>query len=169
MTTAEILDLFEYNRWAHRRTLEGAAALTSEQYARLLPGSFPSLRATLEHLLGTEVVWLARWQGHSLGDAPDFAECADAVSLEQRWRPFWHRQFQFLQEITPEELTRPIDIRTRSGIETVQSLGDTLIHVVNHSTYHRGQAATLTRQLGGAPQSTDYFTYCLVRGADTSD
>ncbi len=45
------------------------------------------------------------------------------------------------------------------------SLGDTLRHVVNHATYHRGQTTTLIRQLGGTPATSDYFTYCLLRDA----
>ena len=66
---AELLELYAYNRWATARTLTAAAALSTEAYARPLPGSFPSLRATLEHLLSAEAVWLSRWQGDPLGQA----------------------------------------------------------------------------------------------------
>ncbi|MEO8193640.1 MAG: DinB family protein [Gemmatimonadales bacterium] len=165
MTTAELIDLFEYNRWAHERIIAAASELSAEQYMRHVEGSMPSLRATLEHLLGAEVVWLSRWEGHSLGDTPDYSECADATALKSRWKSLWNRQFRFLRAVTEDGLSRPIDIRTRSGIETVQTLSETLIHVVNHATYHRGQAASIIRQVGGTPQSTDYFTYCLVRGS----
>ena len=78
MTVAELVDLYEYNRWAHARILDSASELTKEQYEREMPGSFPSLRATLEHVLATEVVWLSRWEGHSLGDAPDAERCHGA-------------------------------------------------------------------------------------------
>ncbi|HYV42997.1 MAG TPA: DinB family protein [Thermoanaerobaculia bacterium] len=36
-------------------------------------------------------------------------------------------------------------------------LHEMLVHVVNHSTYHRGQVATMLRQLGKTPLSTDYL------------
>lgn len=167
MTVAELIDLYEYNRWAHGRILDSAGELTKEEYERDMPGSFPSLRATLEHVLATEVVWLSRWEGHSLGDAPDFTGLSDATALERLWNTFWHRQFTFIEALADDELTRPIAIRTRSGIETVQPLCDTMLHVVNHASYHRGQAASLIRQLGGRPIGTDYFLYCLTRGVDT--
>jgi uncharacterized damage-inducible protein DinB len=32
-------------------------------------------------------------------------------------------------------------------------------HVVNHSSYHRGQVTTLLRQLGAKPVATDLITY----------
>jgi len=168
MTIAELLDLYEYNRWAHERTLDAAEGVSAEQYHRELSGSFPSLRATLEHLLASEVVWLARWQGHSLADPPDFAECGDAGALRARWKSYWSRQFAFLRGLADEELTQPVGIRMRNGIETTQPMHDTLIHLVNDSTYHRGQAATIIRQLGADPPSTDYFTYCLLRGTETA-
>ena len=164
MTISDILDLYEYNRWASERTLDAAAQLGKDEYARESPGSFNSLRAIMEHILATEVVWLSRWEGHSLGEAPDYAGCVDVTSLMRIWKSYWTRQFRFLNALSDEDLSNAVAIRTRSGIETVQPLGETLVHVVNHATYHRGQAATLIRALGAAPQSTDYFTYCLVRG-----
>jgi uncharacterized damage-inducible protein DinB len=169
MNTADILDLYEYNRWAAERTFDAAQALSNDDYVRTMPGSFASLRAILEHILSVEVIWLSRWEGHSLGDAPDYAGCHEAASLARLSKAFWTRQFRYLNALSDDDLTSPIAIRTRSGIETVQPLSETLLHVVNHATYHRGQAATLIRQLGGAPQGTDYFTYCLVRGLKAPD
>jgi uncharacterized damage-inducible protein DinB len=163
MNVAEVVDLYEYNRWAHERTLESAAELSAEQYGREVGGSFPSVRATLEHVLATEVVWLSRWEGHSLGEPPDYGGSTDIKSLGNLWQYFWKRQSAFLELLTDDELTRPVAIRTRSGIETVQALGDTLVHVVNHASYHRGQAASLIRQVGGKPNGTDYFLYCIGR------
>lgn len=163
MTIAEVLELYEYNRWAHQRVLESAAELGAERYDRDIGGSFASLRATMEHLLAAEVVWLARWEGHSLADPPDYSGCSDSIALRSIWDSFWKRQFTFLRSLSEEDLPHPVSIRTSSGIEAAQMLSDTLIHVVNDSTYHRGQAASQIRQLGGKPQSTDYFIYCLAR------
>ena len=164
MTIAELLDSFEYNRWAHDRILESASELGPGLYDTDLGGSFPTLRATLEHVLSTEVVWLSRWEGHSLGEPPDYGG-RDPRALRSIWKSFWHRQFAFLHNLSEDDLTGLIAIRTRAGIEAVQPLRDTLFHVVNHSSYHRGQAASQIRQLGGKPPTTDYFMYCLSRDA----
>ncbi|MEO5589619.1 MAG: DinB family protein [Gemmatimonadaceae bacterium] len=163
MTAAELLDLYEYNRWAHRRMLESAAAFNTEEYERAIPSSFPSLRLTLEHVLAAEVVWLSRWKGHSLGDAPDFTGRGGVTSLRAMWDSFWNRQFAFLLHLSDDDLARPVSVRTRSGIEAVQALHDTMVHVVNHSTYHRGQVVTMIHQLGGTPVNSDYFVYCIGR------
>ena len=34
-----------------------------------------------------------------------------------------------------------------------------MVHVVNHSSYHRGQVTTLLRQLGTEAMSTDFLVY----------
>lgn len=166
MNAAELIDLYEYNKWAHLRTLESASELAHEQYEREVGGSFPSLCSTLQHLLATEVVWLSRWEGHSLGEPPDYAGMVDVPALSRMWHSFWNRQFSFIRALADDELARPIGIRTRTGIETVQPLSDTMLHVVNHSSYHRGQAASQVRMLGGIPRGTDYFIYCLTRGVE---
>ena len=38
-----------------------------------------------------------------------------------------------------------------------------LRHIVNHSTYHRGQVASMLRQLGAEPAATDLFLYYAER------
>ena len=162
---AELRELYAFNRWASERTLAAAAELSPEQYDRPLASSFPSVRATLEHILGAEAVWLSRWQGNPLGERPDLAHCADAAALRAAWEAHWEGQGRFLAALAEGDLARRVEIRLRSGIETAQPLRDTLVHAVNHATYHRGQVTTLIRQVGGTPVNTDYFTFCLLRDA----
>lgn len=45
----------------------------------------------------------------------------------------------------------------------LRRLGGLLRHVVNHSTYHRGQVATQMRQLGATPPSTDLVAYLRLQ------
>src|SRR6266700_1080480 len=102
----ELLDLYTYNRWAHERTLGAAAALTREQYECALGGSFPSLRATMEHLIGAEGSWLARWNGAIAGVRSDFSECVDVNALRSRWEAHWEVQERFLGNLTERDLGR---------------------------------------------------------------
>jgi uncharacterized damage-inducible protein DinB len=167
MNISELRDLFEYNRWAHDKTLDAAALLGPGKFAN--SETSPSLRSVLQNLLAEEVVWLSRWEGHSLAEFPDYSECADAPALTERWKSFWKRQQRFIGALNEDELGTPIAIRLNNGIETVQPLGDTMMHVVNQATYLRGEAAVLIKQLGGASPDADYFTYCIQRGADGMD
>jgi uncharacterized damage-inducible protein DinB len=40
-----------------------------------------------------------------------------------------------------------------------QRIVDILLHIVNHSTYHRGQVTTLLRQVGAVPPETDFVVF----------
>jgi uncharacterized damage-inducible protein DinB len=42
-----------------------------------------------------------------------------------------------------------------------------LLHVVNHSTLHRGQVMGMLRQLGKQPPATDIFNFYLQAAATT--
>lgn len=169
MKLAELRDLFEYNRWAHETTLDAAALLGADKYAQGWGGSAPSLRSVLQELLAEEVVWLSRWEGHSLAEFPDYSECANTTALMVRWKSLWHRQMRFLESLSEDELGRPISIRMNNGIETDQPLGETMLHVVNQATSLRGEAALLIQQLGGERPAADYFSYCLERGSEGAD
>ena len=169
MTLSELRDLFEYNRWAHTRTVDASALLGPDKYAETPNGSSLSLRSVLQNLLAEEVVWLSRWEGHSMAESPDYSECADTGALMERWNSLWKRQTRFIESLIEDDLGNPISIRMSNGIETVQTLGDTLAHVVNQATYLRGEAAVLIKQHGGTAPAADLFTYRLESGSDGSD
>ena len=57
-----VRQLYDFNRWANERTLAAAADLSAEQYARDVGSSFPSLKATLEHLFQVDGIWLSRFR-----------------------------------------------------------------------------------------------------------
>jgi uncharacterized damage-inducible protein DinB len=52
-----------------------------------------------------------------------------------------------------------VECRNLAGNTYRNTLADLIRHVVNHSTYHRGQLATQLRQLGQIPPATDFIVY----------
>jgi uncharacterized damage-inducible protein DinB len=65
----------------------------------------------------------------------------------------------FLGGLSDADLGRSISYRTLGGQTFSDPLGSLMKHVVNHSTYHRGQVVTQMRQLGHKPPSTDLILY----------
>jgi uncharacterized damage-inducible protein DinB len=158
----EISDLYAYNRWANARTLEAASALSSEELSRSVGGSFSTALGTLAHLVGAEWVWLERWRGGSPRALPvGFASVED---LRRRLGEIETGQKALLADLTPARLETKITYVNFAGETWTYALGDMLVHVVNHASYHRGQVATLLRQLGQKPLSTDYLLYLDGKG-----
>ncbi len=160
----EIRELFAYNRWANRRFLDAAAALGDEPLRRDLGSSFPSVAATLEHILSAEWIWLERWNGRSPTARPGHWNVGDLGGLRRAWDAVEAAQTAFVEGLDGDGLARGVDYRSLRGDPFRAPLWQLLRHVVNHSSYHRGQLATLLRQLGATPPNTDLVAYYRERG-----
>jgi uncharacterized damage-inducible protein DinB len=151
MNVDDVRFLFEYDRWANSRVFEAVSTLTEEQ--------FTNVRETLAHIAGVEWIWLQRVNGINPTATPDWVDNPTRDSLrahlgqiEAEWR-------SFVDALTDADLPRPIEYVRLAGERGTRQLIHLLQHVVNHSTYHRGQVATRMRQAGGTPLETDFLHF----------
>ncbi len=170
MTKDDIRLLYEYDRWANNRVLQAASALSAEQFTRDLGGSFRSVRDTLVHIIGGEWGWLAFWKEPSPGSAflTDLWDRHDVLfnpdgfpniaSVKSKWAEVEREQVEFINGVTDESLKKVLPIST-----TEVSLANLMQHLANHSTYHRGQVASMMRQLRAEPMATDFHVFLVER------
>lgn len=159
----DIRDLFAYDAWASRRMLEAASGLTPEQLTRDVGGSFPSVLATLGHILHANWIWLSRWNGVSPSAWPEEWTMADYASLSAHWRRIEQEREEWLGRLRDEDLERVIEYRSLKGDPYRSALHEMLRHVVNHATYHRGQVTNHLRALGARPVATDLIAWYRER------
>lgn len=169
MTPEHFRLLYEYNAWANRRVLEACGALSDEQFTRDLGSSFRSVRDTLVHIFGAEWIWLERWHGRSPMALPPAMEFHTLGSVRARWAELERDLMDFVAGVSVAGLDRVIEYRNTRGNQFAYPLRSMLQHLVNHGTYHRGQVATLLRQLGAQPRSTDLLRYCDVLAGQPED
>jgi uncharacterized damage-inducible protein DinB len=160
--------LYAYNSWANHRTLDSCAGLSLEQFTRDLGSSFRSVRDTLAHIYGAEWVWLERWRGRVPNALPSPTDLPDFDSVRGRRAQHEANLDAFIASLTPSELERVIKYKNTQGMPFEGPLSPMLQHVVNHSSYHRGQIATLLRQLGAKPVSTDLIIFHRERATRAS-
>jgi uncharacterized damage-inducible protein DinB len=163
MTITEARELFGYSAWANGAMLDAAETLSPEQLSATVASSFPSVRGTLGHIVGTEWIWLRRWLGESPKSPPDWVEHSAPSDLRARLAAVAAERDQFLAGRGDADLQSVVEYRRFSGEAYANRLADLVRHVVNHSTYHRGQLATQLRQLGVKPPSTDILLYVRAR------
>ena len=141
--------LFDYDYWANSETL---ASL------RTVPSGAENARKTFNHVIGSQRVWLARFENPAPPPAQPWPEltleeCASAIEdLRRRWK-------DMLDILSAEKLAGELVYKTTKGIEYRTPVGDILMHLVLHSAYHRGQVAAAIREAGGKPAPTDYVVY----------
>jgi len=167
MSPQEIQLLFEYNSWANHRTMGAAEKLTPEQFAQPMGSSFTSVRETLAHIYGAEWIWLEPFQGRSPSALPDVTQFSDVATLREPWLEHEERLLIFVRALTQSDLDRVMEYKTlRFGVYQ-NPLWQSMQHVVNHGTYHRGQVTTMLRQLGAQPILTDLMHFYRERAVAT--
>ena len=110
-------------------------------------------------MYGAEWIWLERWRGNSPRSLPFSLDFPDVEAIRTRWLDVEREQREFLDALDPARLAEVISYVNLKGETFAYPLRRMLQHVVNHSSYHRGQIATLLRQLGATPLSTDLLLY----------
>lgn len=163
MQLTEARTLFAYNQWANALMWEAAAALSDSQRETTILSSFPSVNKTLAHIASAEWIWLQRWLGESPSAPPAWAIAGDFAVVRAELTAVETARNAYLGSRVDEDLAREVGYRTLAGAAGSNPLGELMRHVVNHSSYHRGQLATMLRQLGATPPSTDYVLYLRTR------
>jgi uncharacterized damage-inducible protein DinB len=167
MNPAAFRQLYDYNSWANHRVLDSCEALTAEQFTRGLGSSFGSVRDTLVHLCGAEWRWMERWHGRTPIPAFPSDEFPNLASVRLRWAGIERNLVSYVSSLTDDDVQRVMPF-TLDGEPYAQPLWQCLYHVANHATYHRGQIATLLRQMGAKPVSTDMIRFYQERAAKAS-
>ena len=155
----QIRDLFRYNAWADARILTAVEQLGPDEFRRHIGGSFPSVQLTLAHLLSSETIWLERWRGRTPAITLTHWDAADLEEMRVAWSELQSQQFTFVGGLSEESLNSALFYRSSKGEEFQAPLWQLLLHLVNHSTYHRGQITLMIRQLGMVPVGTDLVLF----------
>lgn len=163
MNTTDIKTLFEFNSWANARTLQSVDGLKEELLYIDLKNSFGSIHGTLVHLCGAEDIWLQRLNGADPGIFMKKENYPTVASVKLKWREVEEGWKTYLAGLNEELLPRSLTFHNLKGEEVTQQIGQSLQHLVNHSTYHRGQITTMVRQSGGTPVGTDLIAFYRLK------
>jgi len=169
METEQIKTLFEYNRWADERVLEALSQLKPEKFTKDMGNSFRSVRDTAVHIMGAEWIWLSRCNGTSPKALLSSVDFPTVSHIREHWAGIEKGWKDFLSGVTENFLQTSITYLNLKGETYTYPLWQILQHLVNHSTYHRGQITTLLRQLGARPISTDFLVFFDMKSKATAN
>jgi len=143
MTVADYRRLFAYEFWANRIVHK---ALTDDDEA--------SVRL-FSHILASQTLWLERMTGQTQSMAvwPDIP-VEQAAPLLARLESAWQ---SFLGDMDDARLAEEFSYVNTKGQAWTSRIDDTLLHLITHSCYHRGQIAQEMRRSGREPVYTDYI------------
>lgn len=138
--------VLRHEQWATRAILE-----------TLRSSGHPPQRAVrlMSHIIGAEMVWLARiegkastqpvWPEWSLDELIDHSRL-----LEEPWT-------RYLASLTAEDLGREVTYTNSRGEKFGSSIHDIISHLGLHAAYHRGQVNAALREADLQPPAIDYI------------
>jgi uncharacterized damage-inducible protein DinB len=159
MTIQEMKKLFAYNAWANNRVFEALSKISETEYLRDLKSSYPSLAATMVHLVGAEKIWLSRLVGKPESSLIGLQDAPTLKDLKSTWEDVAARMARLLAKLDDASLQKEIAYTSTEGAKFSNSNQQILLHVLNHSSYHRGQVAAMMRQVGAEPVNTDLIAF----------
>ncbi len=155
--------LYDYMYWANGRYLAVAAAFTEEQLHRNLGHSWGDVHATFVHMLSSERVWLARWQGESPTGHLDPADYQGIESVRAAWAATEMEMRSYVDAQTIESLQAVITYANFKGETFHVPLWQMLAHVTNHETHHRGEIAAMFALMQVPHPEDELIQYFLNR------
>ena len=161
MNVRDILTIYDYNYWATRRILAATGQVSPQQFVDSSAHSFGSLRGTLVHTLDSESAWRMLLQHNTLAyfhalkeeDFPTFDH------LKQRWNEEELAMREYLVHLSDPDLTSLVRYTTPEGDQRERVLWHCLLHIVNHGTQHRSEAAVMLTDYGHSPGGLDFTAF----------
>ena len=152
MRADEIRFLFAYDRWATRRVLNALDGLDPAAWARTDVVGERGLGGIPVHHLGSSQRWRTLFEARTTdeGVKPELEPLPMIDELRGRWEAEWAAVDEWLQTLTDGFVAN-----AHEGVPVWQLL----VHVVNHGTQHRAEAAALLTAEGRSPGELDLFDY----------
>ncbi len=143
------LNLIEYDYWANNLVFHSLAE------KRI---SNPKIFSLFSHIIISEILWLNRVKNEEY-EFKDFWQMLSLPEMEVLFRRSSIDWKTYLNKKQEDDLQESCSYINSKGIEYKNTLAQILTHVINHSTYHRAQIASLLRAENIEPPLTDYIAF----------
>ncbi|WP_121612829.1 DinB family protein [Mesobacillus foraminis] len=162
--TMHALKMYEYHIWANGVIFDVLKKLPENIYHQEINSGFSSISKVLSHIYLTDHMWFSIISGTSMKDAMaaanQLSEQVERKSLEEIQELFGDlsQENKALLNIRSNPESTILVDNPYAGILDI-SISEIVIHTVTHGGYHRGNIATMLRQLGHTSDMQDYILY----------
>lgn len=164
-TLATARMLTRYNAWANKVMFDAVGALPEGEATRERKSLFRNMVHTLNHNYVIDLIWQAHLEGREHGfearntkEHPPLAELWRAQQVVDGWYIDWS------DALTDDALNEDVRFTLIGGTPGVMTRGEILLHVVNHTSYHRGFVGDMFFQVPARAPTTDLPVYLREAG-----
>lgn len=156
MSLKQVRMFARYNAWANRLIFDAVADLPTGEAEKPRSGFYGSMLNTLNHLHAIGLIFQAHLQGRKHGFVT--RTMPQTVPLDELWsrqQALDHWYVEWSDALTAQTIDEPLRFSFVGGGEAEMSRGEILLHIVNHTSYHRGFIADHFYQVPARPPTTD--------------
>jgi len=150
MNAAEIRFLFSYDRWATRKVLEATRGVGPEVWGATGVVGDRGLGSILLHMLGANMRWRHAFLQDGLEPRPEEGPLQAVDGLRALWDEELDATQAWLETVDDNFVAY-----VHEGVPVWQML----LHLANHGTQHRSEAAVLLTEAGHSPGDLDLIDY----------
>ncbi len=146
------------NAWANYRLLTACAQLSQDEFTARRTSFFPSLRATLNHVLIVDRFYVDAMEGGTLGPSAwsDPEPCATVALLHEAQADVDRRLLAVVRNLDSAGLCRIVSVHRGHRIQH-ERMDRLLLHLFQHQIHHRGQAHAMMSGTSVRPPQLDEF------------
>ncbi|MFE3977172.1 MULTISPECIES: DinB family protein [unclassified Peribacillus] len=161
--THPALKMYEYHAWANGVIIDRLKELPQDIYHKEIQTGFSSISKVLSHIYASDYTWFDIISGKSMNEAlaheDQLREQAETKSIEEMKKIFLDLSERYKALLNSQEDIDKV-IVVAGLLET--SVSELVLHVVTHGSYHRGNIATMLRQMGHTSVMQDYGLYLFM-------
>lgn len=152
--------LTQYNLWANKLICSYISEAGESKADKQLESSFPTIRKTLYHIWDAQVIWYKRLHGEPTNSWPSQNFNGTLEEAKNNFIQNSEEFVRFTENLDEKKAAATITYHSMDGTPFTNTVGEILMHVMNHGTYHRGQLITMLRAAGhSAVGSTDMVRF----------
>ncbi|WP_225775874.1 DinB family protein [Pseudomonas sp. Marseille-Q5115] len=144
------------NQWANYRLLQACAGLNAAEYAAPRVGFFPSIQATLCHILDVDLYYLAALKGDLEEQLRPSVNASAFLELANNQAQADRRLVALCSALSQSGLAQPVRLVRQAGIK-IERADRVLLHLFEHQIHHRGQVHGMLSETPVAPPQLDEF------------
>jgi uncharacterized damage-inducible protein DinB len=152
--------LTRYNAWANRLIFDAVAALPPAEVEKPRQGLFKNMLHMLNHNYVIDRIFQAHLEGREHGYAarntPDYPPLAELWKQQQAIDAWYMEKYD---AYTPAQLGETVRFAYVGGGAGAMTRAEILMHIVNHSSYHRGFVAEMIYRIPVTPPATDFTVF----------
>ncbi|MCP4438479.1 MAG: hypothetical protein GY810_06000 [Aureispira sp.] len=149
-----------YNEWANAKLAQWLGTLAKGILTQKVSSSFESINLTIEHINFAQDFWLKFITQDDLDNVNWSTDPQDASQTLKELVELSSKIKVAFSQYSKSELIEEL-VLDQPWLKNKLSRYEYIMHVINHSTYHRGQIITIARGLGISENvpNTDYNFY----------